>query len=174
MIFRPIVRCPTLLKESGCGTFVYFLYGLYFPDSCACYNTSAIAFNAHLSKNVATLGKDQPIPFDNVTLNSGSGYDKRHSQFRAPINGIYQFFVSLTTDAGYSLAADVLQNNQVVLKVRTGNSNQVNTAANEFLVHMNAGDDIWVQHSLNVTDSNSLFYDQGLFTTFSGYLVARD
>ena len=145
-----------------------------FSAACTCYNRSALAFTAHLDKDITVLGANQAIPFDNVTLNLGGAYDGRHSQFRAPVAGTYEFHMTLSTNAGYQLAADVMLNGKPVVKIRTGNDNQFNTATNAVILHMNTGDDMWVQHSQNITDSNKLYYGEGFLTSYSGHLVARD
>lgn len=133
-----------------------------------------MAFTAHLDKDITVLGIDQAIPFDNVTLNAGNAYDARHAQFRAPFNGTYQFFATLTNNAGYQLAAQFMLNGSPVVKIRTANDNQFHTATNGMAIHMQAGDDLWVQHAHSITDSNRLYHGTGLYTTFSGYLITRD
>jgi hypothetical protein len=133
-----------------------------------------VAFTAHLDKDITVLGVDQPVPFDNVTLNEGNAYDARHAQFRAPFNGTYQFFASLTNNAGYTLAASFMLNGSPVIKIRTANDNQFHTATNGLLLHMRKGDDLWVQHAHSISDSNRLYHGEGLLTTFSGYIVSKD
>lgn len=145
-----------------------------FTAACRCFNNYAVAFTAHIDKDITTLGIDQPVPFDNVTLNEGNAYDSRHAQFRAPFNGTYQFYASLTSNAGYLLAAEFLLNGSPVINIRTGNDNQFHTATNGLVIHMNAGDDLWVQHAHSPSDSNRLFHGEGLLSTFSGYLVDKD
>lgn len=127
-----------------------------------------------MDKDVGILGADQPLPFDNVTLNLGNAYDARHAQFRAPVDGIYEFHVTLSTNAGYTVAATVMLNARPVVNIRTGNPNQFNSATNAVVLHMTTGDDLWIQHSHNISDSNRLYYGEGYLTTFSGHLVARD
>lgn len=146
----------------------------FFSAACTCFNRSALAFTAHLDKDISILGGDQFLPFDNVTLNLGNAYDGRHSQFRAPVDGTYEFHATLSTNAGYTLAADIMLNGNPVVKIRTGNDNQFNTANNAIVVHMMAGDDLWIQHDHDISDSNRLYYGEGFLTSFSGHLVARD
>ncbi|XP_052778373.1 caprin-2-like [Mya arenaria] len=141
--------------------------------ACMCFNTTAVAFTAHLDEDITVLGADQPIPFRNVTLNEGNAYDARHAEFRAPVNGTYQFYVTISTRAGYQVVADIMLNGTPVVKLRSGNDNQVNTVTNGVALNMKAGDDLWVQHDHSISDSNRLFKDEGLLTTFSGHLVNR-
>ena len=88
--------------------------------------------------------------------------------FTAPFDGIYQVFVTIVSNAGYQLAVDILHNNVLLTKVRTGNQNQWHTATNGVMVHMRKGDDIWVQHSATA-DSNRLYVNEGMLTSFSVY-----
>lgn len=147
---------------------------LFISASCTCFNRSSLAFTAHLDKDITVLGADQPIPFDNVSLNLGGAYDARHAQFRSPVAGTYTFHITLTTNAGYTLAAVVLLNGNPVVKIRTGNDNQFNTASNSVVLHMDAGDDLWIQHDHDISDSNRLFYGEGFLTSFTGHLISRD
>ena len=146
----------------------------FFPASCSCSNDSAVAFTAFLNKNVLTFGIQQPVPFDNVTLNYGNAYDTRQEAFTAPVDGIYQVSVTIATNAGYTLVVDILHNRSLLAKLRTGNDNQWHTATNNIIVRMKKGDDIWVEHDKTTSDSNRLYYGSGMITTFSGYLVHRD
>ena len=132
-----------------------------------------MAFTAFLDKTINTFGAKQPLPFDNVTLDIGDVYDPRHAAFTAPFDGIYQVFVTLVSNAGIQLVVDILHNNVLLTKVRTGNENQWHTATNSVIVHMRKGDDIWVQHSAT-TDSNRLYVNEGMLTSFSGYLIHKD
>lgn len=111
------------------------------------------------------------MPFDNVTLNLGNFYDTRHSTFTAPVDGIYQVYVTVATNAGYQLVVDILHNNNLLAKLRTGNANQWNTATNTVIARMKKGDDIWVQHDKTTSDSNRLYYGDGMITSFSGYRI---
>jgi len=106
-------------------------------------------------------------------LCAGNGYDVRHAQFRTPVNGIYQFYVSMATRSGYTVAVDIMLNGSPVVKMRTGNDNQFNTATNSIILKLSQGDDVWVEHDTSITDSNRLFHDEGKLSTFSGHLVSR-
>ncbi|KAH3880107.1 hypothetical protein DPMN_004020 [Dreissena polymorpha] len=64
-------------------------------------------------------------------------------------------------------------NGNPVVKLRTGNQNQVNSATTGVTLTLNAGDDVWVQHDHAIADSNRLFYDEGFLTTFTGHLVNK-
>ena len=145
----------------------------YISDTCHCFDGPNVAFTAFLDKNVATFGAKQPLPFDNITLNSGNVYDPRHAAFTAPFDGVYQVFVTIATNAGYTLVVDILHNSTPITKLRTGNENQWHTATNGVIVHMRKGDDIWVEHSAT-GDSNRLYFGDGMITSFSGYLIHKD
>ncbi|KAL4227029.1 hypothetical protein ACF0H5_015005 [Mactra antiquata] len=139
---------------------------------CHC-NSSTIAFTAHLNRDVKVFGVDQPYPFEEVTLNEGNGYDARHSQFRAPVAGLYRFVVTLATQSGYRVSADMMLNDKIIVKLQSGTSNYFSSATNGIYLQLNAGDDVWVQHDHSISDSNYLFQQEGLLSTFSGYLISR-
>ena len=109
-----------------------------------------------------------------MTLNSGSGYDTRDAAFTAPVDGIYQIFVTIASNAGYKLVMDIMHNRTPLTKLRTGNENYWHSATNGVIVRMKKGDDIWVEHDRTTTDSNRLYYMDGMITSFSGYLIHKD
>ncbi|KAL3852118.1 hypothetical protein ACJMK2_015801 [Sinanodonta woodiana] len=143
---------------------------IYFEDSCICGRNNTIAFNSFLSKNTSSFGIQQPIYFDNITLNIGNGYDTRHGLFRAPRNGTYTFSTSVTTPASSQIAVEIVKNGEQLVQLRTINDYTWSMATNVVNVNLIKGDDVWVRHSA-IGDANVLQIDDGLYTSFSGFLV---
>ncbi|KAK3609821.1 hypothetical protein CHS0354_029861 [Potamilus streckersoni] len=142
----------------------------YFEDSCICGRNNTVAFNSFLSKNAANFGIQQPIYFDNITLNLGNGYDTRHGVFRAPRNGTYAFSTSVTTPASNQIAVEIVKNGEQLVQLRTLNDYMWSMATNVVNVYLTKGDDVWVRHSA-IGDANALSVDDGLYTSFSGFLI---
>ncbi|KAL3852121.1 hypothetical protein ACJMK2_015804 [Sinanodonta woodiana] len=142
----------------------------YFEESCYCGKNNTIVFNSFLSKNAANFGLRQPIYFDNITLNIGNGYDARHGVFRAPRNGTYTFSSSVTTNAGSQIAIEIVKNGEQLVQMRSLNDYMWSMATSVVNVNLLKGDDVWVRHSA-IGDANVLQIDDGLYTSFSGYLI---
>ena len=82
----------------------------HFVASCGCATLSApIAFSASLSHNIVQLGTQQEILFDQVHLNAGNSYDVRHGNFRAPIDGTYEFSVSMLSPGGKWAGVEIVK-----------------------------------------------------------------
>ncbi|KAL3852113.1 hypothetical protein ACJMK2_015796 [Sinanodonta woodiana] len=142
----------------------------HFEDSCICGRNNTIAFNSFLSKDAANFGIQQPIYFDSITLNLGNGYDTRHGVFRAPRNGTYYFSTSVTTPTSNQIAVEIVKNGEQLVQLRTENDYMWNMATNVVNVYLTKGDDVWVRHSA-IGDANILKIDDGLYTSFSGFLI---
>ncbi|XP_045199086.2 heavy metal-binding protein HIP-like [Mercenaria mercenaria] len=104
------------------------------------------AFMATLSHRVETCATDQPLIFDNVRLNIGSGYDQRHGLFRAPRNGTYQISATLTatpnTQYHVAFVKNMASNHVGYLFV--DNISIWLERSTSLVMHLNAGDDIWL------------------------------
>ena len=51
---------------------------------------------AALSSDLIHCTHYQPVIFDSVKVNQGSGYDSTHGIFRAPVAGVYAFSTTLS------------------------------------------------------------------------------
>ncbi|KAL4226941.1 hypothetical protein ACF0H5_014918 [Mactra antiquata] len=134
--------------------------------------TGVVAFSASVINDTTPFGIKQRVIYDRVTTNVGGAYDARHGTFRAPVDGVYEFAVSvLQGDSSMWLGLEVVKNyDQVIARVKTGDNGYWNTGSNVVNVRLQKGDDIWVRH-MSKGDSNHLVGQKGLFTTFSGHLI---
>lgn len=62
-------------------------------------NSEPVAFQAHLSVDHALYPTSATIKFDDVVLNSGSGYNPATGKFTCPNDGFYSFTWTITTRA---------------------------------------------------------------------------
>ena len=62
-----------------------------------------------MSHNIVQLGTQQEILFDQVHLNAGNGYDVRHGNFRAPVDGTYEFSVSMLSPGGKWAGVEIVK-----------------------------------------------------------------
>lgn len=143
---------------------------LWYLLSDKCF-TDVVAFTASITKDNTNFGTSQRIIYDQVTTNVGGAYDPRHGTFRAPVDGVYEFAVSiLQGQSTMWLGLELVKNDQVIGRAKTGDNGYWNMGSNVVNVRLQAGDDVWVRHMTD-SDTHHVVSDKGLFTSFSGHLI---
>ncbi|XP_056014447.1 complement C1q tumor necrosis factor-related protein 3-like [Ostrea edulis] len=89
--------------------------GLGYRDK-PCANRGVVAFQALLQKHISNLGKSQPVIFDTLKLNEGSGYDVKTGKFTAPEDGVYSFSWNVLVNSGKEFHTEIVKNGDVVAK----------------------------------------------------------
>ncbi|XP_052778403.1 complement C1q-like protein 4 [Mya arenaria] len=154
LLERELDKLTTLRQNATCG--------------CPSLSSSPVAFTATLGHNIATLGKQQAIIYEEVTLNLGDAYDVRHGIFTAPFAGLYEFTAVVLNRGGVSTGLSLVLNGEAVTKVQSGDSSYYTMGTNAVALKLVAGDEVWVRHT-DQSDSNSI---QGESTSsFTGYLI---
>ncbi|KAH3894278.1 hypothetical protein DPMN_018435 [Dreissena polymorpha] len=74
-------------------------HGTEIPDG-------GVAFSASLSSNTH-FRSGETLIFENVLLNTGSGFDSRSGEFKAPSSGIYLFSVTVRAQFHITVSAVV-------------------------------------------------------------------
>ena len=98
--------------SASCGCCILFarLGFVSISASCGCSILFApIAFSASLTSDISRLGVEQEIIFDQVHLNVGNNYDVRHGNFRAPVDGTYEFTVSMLAPGGKWAGVEIVK-----------------------------------------------------------------
>ncbi|XP_053391790.1 rho-associated protein kinase 1-like [Mercenaria mercenaria] len=131
---------------------------------------SRIAFTAYLSNTVTELGKQHPIPFDQVMLNEGHAYDTVLHAFICPVNGIYMFQSAAMSTHTDSIQTEIVKDGVALVVIyaagATG-SHGYDQGFNSAVIQCNQGERVWVRvHAHYGTDLYG-----GRYTTFSGYLL---
>ena len=104
----------------------------------------------------------------------GGAYDSRHGSFLAPESGIYKFTVAiLQGQSTMWLALELIRNDKVIARVKTGDNGYWNMGTNSVNVHLNVGDDVHVRHMTD-SDTKHVVADKGMFTMFTGHLIQAD
>jgi hypothetical protein len=141
---------------------------------CKCSAAGVVAFAATITSDITNFGTHQPVVFDKVITNVGGAYDVRHGSFRAPVDGIYMLsFSALQGQSSMWIGLELVRDNMVIARVKTGDNGYWNMGSNVVNVHLNAGDDVWVRH-MSDSDSKHVVADKGFFTSFSGQLIHAD
>ncbi|XP_043915715.1 C1q-related factor-like [Protopterus annectens] len=128
-----------------------------------------IAFHACVAGEKVLKPPLDPIAYDNVVLNNADGYNKATGVFTCTIPGVYVFTYSLlpakdSTDTLLWLKKNGDKVNYIHSISTAGNAQ---TASLNAVLHLNAGDKVWVQlqQGGSWTGSNSLcFQGYQLFT----------
>lgn len=109
-----------------------------------------------------------------MITNTNEAYDARHGSFRAPVSGTYKFSFSVLQGTGRMyIAVELVRNGSPIGRVRTGDYGYYAVGTNIVNVHLDAGDDVWVQHQDNL-GSGTIVARGGGFTMFTGHLVKAD
>ncbi|XP_053377484.1 complement C1q tumor necrosis factor-related protein 4-like isoform X2 [Mercenaria mercenaria] len=137
--------------------------------TCGCPATAApIAFSVTLKNNIATLGKEQAIVYDEINLNIGNSFDARHGIFTAPVDGPYEFTFATLVPGGKHTGMEIVKNGESVAKTESGDSSYYTMGTNVVALDLKAGDEVWVRH-IDQSDSNII--NGQSHTSFSGYLI---
>ena len=106
---------------------------IYFCFYTGCATKSPV-FMASLSADLVHCTLHQPVIFDSVKVNQGSGYDHNHGVFKAPVAGVYAFTATLS----------VIPHNQYHVAIVRGNAN------NEIGYLYTDPQNIWLERSTTV------------------------
>lgn len=123
-----------------------------------------IAFTARLPHDIS-LGAGQTVVFDTLLLNLGNAYHETYGHFSAPVNGIYQFAVSLLNDGRQSDFL-IMKNGNELLAQLYSKIGYV-PSSNLIVIQLQAGDVIFVK----AWAAGNL--DESHYCVFSGFLIQK-
>ncbi|XP_078266092.1 uncharacterized protein LOC144599211 [Rhinoraja longicauda] len=137
------------------------------PGPCA--PTIQSAFSAGRNIENGLPNPFFPIPFTIIFYNRQGHFKPTVGVYIAPVNGTYLFsyHLSILTNP---IKLGLFKNRKLVIK--TANRATQDQASQTVILHLTAGDKIWLQ----VKDSsfNGLYADQDTDSTFSGFLLYPD
>lgn len=137
------------------------------------------AFMASLGRDF-TCSANQAVIFDRVHLNQGSGYDSRHGVFRASKNGTYHFsatFTALPKKEFHIVFVKNLSSNHVGYLYADSNLSFWQERTSSILLHLNAGDDVWLSclgGSTTAGDTDTVNDYRTYHSHFSGFMISED
>ncbi|XP_053393543.1 heavy metal-binding protein HIP-like [Mercenaria mercenaria] len=131
-----------------------------------------IVFSSYLDHNVQNLGIDHPIVYNRIIINEGSAYNEHSGMFTCPVDGIYGFYFSVSTQDVHQIVAKLVVDsvNEVDGVSDTMHDNHEAQGGNFVFVSLTKGQQVWVAnyrwtyHSMQETDIYR-------FSTFSGFLL---
>ena len=113
--------------------------------------------------------QDWPIAFPHVLTNQQGHFNPVIGIYTAPVNGTYIFSFHLAV-ARRTLKIGLFRNLYPV--VRTTEGTDQATASQTIVLHLTAGDQVWLQVKNAIT--NGIYTDNESSSTFSGYLLYPD
>ena len=134
------------------------------PPPTSTFN--ATAFTAWAE--TATFNAGEVIRFSNVITNIGDDYSNLISRYTCPIDGVYVFHVTLTTEDGEPMQGDIMLDDTVLVTAQ-GGADHIVSGSNTAVIACNAGQQVWVEAK---NDGDSMLGDNdNRFNAFSGFLV---
>ncbi|KAG9338500.1 hypothetical protein JZ751_025735 [Albula glossodonta] len=110
-----------------------------------------------------------PVPFERVLYNLQGHFDPSLGIYRAPVNGTYVFSYHAVA---FSKVLKVGLFHNFVPVVKTTEPNNLSTASQQVVLHLNAGDMVWLQ--VRDTATNGMYTSAESSSTFSGFLLHPD
>lgn len=123
-----------------------------------------VAFTASLSHDI-NVAVGQTVIFDRVLLNLGNAYHETYGHFTAPVDGIYQFAVSLLNNGRNAYFTLTKNGNEHLVYIYSRHDFVPGTSVIE--VQLQARDVVFVKAT---TDGD---LDEGHYCVFSGFLIQQ-
>ena len=128
-----------------------------------------VAFSAHFTKHLTSIGHNQILIFDGVDMNLGNAYDSHAGVFTAPVNGYYGFTWTIFVPSGHWMATLLEAGGKMVgasYSDARDSGPAYDTASNTVFVKLNKGDHVFVQRNADYGD-----YVHSTYSTFGGWLL---
>ena len=135
----------------------------FFYAAC---NPPAVAFTVRQTSIIEARPSDVRVPFNNISVNIGNGWDPTAKAFIAPVAGVYQFSLSMGSKGAASFELHVISGWYYFLNIQDG-SLRYSSGSVTTMVSLNSGDNVFVELNRQGTAACS----GAAFCHFSGVLV---
>ena len=129
-------------------------------------HTHKVIWSVHRISNIN--GQYNPLPFEDVSVNVGNGWNTTSNKFLVPYAGVYQLHLTATS-IGYAAVDYRLMWNDVAyasLLSATVFYNNVITRSRSIMIEASVGDTFYI-----ATTSSTNLYGSCRETSFTGYLI---
>ncbi|XP_033749001.1 complement C1q-like protein 4 [Pecten maximus] len=132
--------------------------------------SSRVAFYAMIRYNIPHVSTHQTLHFDSVQTNDGNAYNPGTGTFTCPETGTYMFHWSInqatpTHGLGGTISTSLLKNGMLTASLQTGDNNVPASSSNSAILHLRAGDRVYVQ----IAQASSDAYIGQTYSGFSGF-----
>ena len=126
-----------------------------------------ISFYANTVEPHISLGYHQTLKFVNVVTNDGNLYHSPSGLFRPNRSGVYVFYVHIIQCySGYQFRTELVVEGVLKAAHYTGGSINCSNGGGMAIVHVNAGDSVWVR--VRTTEGKNYI---GWESSFTGFLL---
>ncbi|XP_064600040.1 complement C1q tumor necrosis factor-related protein 3-like [Liolophura sinensis] len=127
-----------------------------------------VAFTARVKSHLSNLQDSQTIVFGTVETNLGNAYNPHTGIFTCPVNGVYQFFVSILSWPKKRIETHLAVNGEGRLLVYSSSSamHHGSLGTGTIILELNEEDKVQVKLTRNFGD-----YIHCCWSTFSGHLL---
>uniref|UniRef100_A0A665V1Y6 Cerebellin 18 n=1 Tax=Echeneis naucrates TaxID=173247 RepID=A0A665V1Y6_ECHNA len=135
-----------------------------------------VAFTASMSSRTKCLGpltRNNPIPYDIISLNQGGGYNPALGIFTAPRSGVYSFSFSVYSKLGVPgkrmyYKARLMRNGEVVASTREDNrEDSEDSSSQSVLLSLQQGGQVYVE----LLSGRQLCGNVKSLNSFTGFLI---
>ena len=120
------------------------------------------------SGNIGPNYAHDAIKFNDVSLNTGNGYNSSTGKFTAPVDGIYQISFSYLQRNGYESYVQLIKDGSMYTELHANHKNY-DQLSKTVLIQLKKSQTVWVR--LPKSSSYGV-YGGGRYTTFAGYLIS--
>uniref|UniRef100_A0A8D0B1Y4 Adiponectin, C1Q and collagen domain containing n=1 Tax=Salvator merianae TaxID=96440 RepID=A0A8D0B1Y4_SALMN len=114
-----------------------------------------------------------PIKFTKIFYNEQNHYDATTGKFRPTVSGVYYFAYHITVYVADVKVSLYKNDKAVVITYDQYQKNNVDQASGSVLLHMEAGDEVWLQ-VYGEEENNGIYADNVNDSTFMGFLLYPD
>ena len=126
-----------------------------------------VAWSVHRTKNAT--GPLEPVSFDYIMINLGSGWNSSNHEIVSPISGIYYLHLNAANQASQMVSMQVIWNGTPYINIirESTNTNGVKTNGRAIMTSISEGDKLHVR----LASGTQIYSDTNKQTSFSGFLL---
>jgi hypothetical protein len=135
-------------------------------------NVNHVGFTAFLTTDVNSLFTYLIVPFDNVIINDGQGFDTSRYMFTCPVSGMYLFSSAIYSLHQNRLEVEIVKEGAMLFRVYAVGTCEYpltpDQGFNSGIVRCNAGERVWARI---YQYSSFAMFPSSKYSSFSGQLL---